>query len=147
MMALMSASRVEAPHSTFADFGSKVDKVEKAAGEAEGVTIWKGTLSDAGTEALQAATRAGRGRGRGGFGGGRGGQGGEGGDGPVMDTVGSFTITAKNGKITAVSFELITEGFIRDREFESTRTTSFTFGKLGEAKVVVPDEALAHFEI
>ena len=147
MRASFSMSRVDAPHVKFSDFASKVESVAKKPGDKEGVTIWKGELNEAGTQAF-ASSRFGRGRG--GFGGGRrggGGQGGSGEGGPQMETTGDFTITVENGVITAASVEITMIGSFGERSFERTTTTNYTFGKMGEAKVTVPDEALALFEI
>ena len=78
--------------------------------------------------------------------GGRGGRGG-GGQGPQMTTTGTFTVEVKDGKIVSAVFKTTRSGSFGDREFEMTSTRTYTFDKIGEAELEVPDEVLMKFEI
>lgn len=111
------------------------------AGEA-GLVIFTGTLTEEAAGTMTGRRMGGMRR----IGGGRGGGGG-GDEGPQIDTVGTFTIQAKNGVISSAVFNVTISGFMRDREFERTTTRTLTFAKVGKTEYEVPEEALAMFEI
>lgn len=138
LRAVMGLRGAAAPHASLAGFADQVDSVTRS--EKDGVITYTGDLTEEGAEALASAGRGGRG----GFGG-RGGRGGEGG--PEIDWEGTYTITVKEGAIASVTYETSMFGIFGDREFERTSETEISIAEMGKAKLEVPEEALAQFEI
>jgi hypothetical protein len=135
MMALMSISRIEAPHRALQGIAGKVKDVSRSV-EGDKI-VYSATLTESGTQAF--------GGGFGGPGGMRGGPGGRGGgpQGNAPETKGTIHITAtKGGSIEAIVVETETHMSFGERSMDIERKTSYTLSDVGSTKVSVPDSAM-----
>ena len=123
------------PHQILVDLEKKVEGMESS--ESDGAITIKGSLTEAGLDAMGGGGMM--------FGGGRRGGGG---GGPEAERNGTIVITIKDGKVQNIVVKTHVAMSFGDRGgFESDSTTTYQIQKVGETKYEVPAEALAQFEI
>jgi hypothetical protein len=129
MMALMSISRITAPHENLGGIDDKVQDVRKSMDG--GQVVYSATLTESGARAFGGFGMP-RGRRSGGMGGGD--------DAP--ETKGTIRVTVgKDGTIETIVVHTETKMSFGERTMDMKRTTTYTVSDVGATKVDVPDEA------